>query len=304
MSNPVLNFGEFININESHFPNKTSLGILGPFIDGVVKIKIPHTGENNRISHRETPEGHNLSYGDSTISMPKKCMKKTNFGDFDILKVDTSMNWFDVKENSLAFDDFLENYISSEIAGAKSNPSVGEDIELIMDMLGVDCSVAEITEIDENLYEADLDNGMQVELDRKSKDDLFKSIRVYKDANDIHPAFTLKKNGGKFGCKYTTDKGSHATSHDKIQGIKSDPVDQYMLSIVMGKDAEEHQKNLVDHLLKMLKYHSRSDESSVDERKIREKSEIDNLMNVLKNTIPESHIEEMYTHARSNFSSK
>ena len=39
---------------------------------------------------------------------------------------------------------------------------------------------------------------MQVELDRKSKDDLFKSIRVYKDANDIHPAFTLKKNGGKF----------------------------------------------------------------------------------------------------------
>ena len=305
MTKLVLNFNEFNSINENNSTSKVDLGILGPFNDGVVKIRIPRSVDKNYIFHEQKQDSHSLSYGDSKISLPIKCLDRKGYSDFDVLKINTSLNWFNDKKNIELLDEFLEDYISSKISPIRDkSSSVCDDIELMMDTLGVDCSVSNLAEIDKNTYEADLNNGMQVELDRKGDGDLFKSLRVYKDSNEIHPVFILRKNGGKFSCRYKTDKGTYNTSHDKIQTLISDPMDQYLLSLVTGRDTEETQKKLVDNLLKMLKYHSMDSDQNIEDRKKRERKEIMELMDVLKNTIPESHIEEMYTDARSNFSPK
>ena len=58
--------------------------------------------------------------------------------------------------------------------------------------------------------------------------------------------------------------------------------------------------------MKLFKYHSWSDKgvSSNTPKNIQEKAEIKRIMNMLKNSIPESHIDEMYTDARSKFLGK
>jgi hypothetical protein len=67
---------------------------------------------------------------------------------------------------------------------------------------------------------------------------------------------------------------------------------------------DDHQKDLVDHLLKLFKYHNwekPENGSSKMERYLEETSEIKRVLEMLKNSIPEKHIEEMYTDARSKF---
>lgn len=309
MTTKALSFCEYSALNEGYSLSKKDMGIIGPLENGIIKIQVPSGNHKDYISFDNMGDFIKINFGGKSVSIPEKCSSVSTQPGFDVVTLKTNMNWFNDPVNSEAFEDIMEEYISSRFSKmASSTNPVADDVEMVMDMFGVNANVKAVDEVADDLYECDLDNGMQVEITKDKSKDLFKSLRVYRSQNDIHPGFTLKRDAGGFQCKYRTPHCNHETSHDNLGSLLSDPIDAYLNCVVMGIDTDEKQKDLVDYLLKVLRYHSwESNENvsaSVAEKNLREKEEISKVMDILKNSIPESHIEEMYTDARSRFSSK
>ena len=298
-NNRVLNFSSFNGINESDGFSKKNIGIIGPFEDGDMKIKI---GAPSGFIVEDSGDDVLLSFGDNSISIPSRCCKID--GNTAIIK--TKMNWFDNDENMDNFYSLVDNYISQK-SGSEISEDAGilDDVSMICDLLGIEVIDPSINKNAKNNYDCSIGNKREIEISKSGSDDLFKNLRLYKNQESIHPDIHIKKKSGDFSCKYRTENGVFDTSHDNFRDILKNPIDTYLINVCLEKDDDkESEKALVDHLMKLLKYHDwklPESETSSPEKHKKETSEIKKIMNILSNTIPEEHIEEMYTDARQRF---
>lgn len=299
VNNRVLNFSSFDSINESNGFSKKNIGIIGPFDNGDMKIKI---GVQPGFMMEENGEDVRLSFGENSISIPSRCCKI----DGNTATIKTKMNWFEDDDNMDNFYSVIDSYISQ-----KSSPEINEDsivlddVSMICDLLGIEVTDPKISKTSNKDYDCSIGKGREIEVSKSGSDDLFKNLRFYKNQDSIHPDIHIKKKSGDFSCKYRTDRGVFDTSHDNFRDILKNPVDSYLINVCLEKDDDkESEKALVDHLMKLLKYHDwklPESETSSPEKHKKESSEIKKIMSILSNTIPEEHIEEMYTDARQRF---
>lgn len=305
MSNKAVSFANFKKQDSPHSFSKKGSGILGPFMDGTLKIRIPRNKNPNYISLEESGENMIFNFRDKNVSIPIKCVITNDLDSKNLVVVKTNMNWFDDEANSSLFEDFIDYYLTSKIVGDK-NPMqpILDDLEIVLDVLGVDSGVKKIHQLGQKSYECELENGYFIELFKKDDLDLFKKISFYQKDSDIHPCLTIQRSPGEFICKYKTPHCKFESNHDSFKDIFSSPVDSYLIGICLGLETEQRQRELVDYLMKALKYHTWKDNSNSREeieKNKKEHLEILKVMDALKNTIPEKHIEEMYSDARSKF---
>jgi hypothetical protein len=305
MSNKAVNFLNFKKKESLGSFSKKEAGILGPFIDGTLKIKVSKNGNNDRISLDEDDENVTFNFKDQKISIPSKCISKKDLDSKSVITVKTDMNWFNDDRNSALFEDFIDYYLTSKISKIQDPLSqISDDLEILLDTLGLDSRVKKIHRLGQKSYECELENGYFVEILKKDDLNLFKKISFFKKDSDVHPCLVINKTGGDFLCKYKTQHCKYEASHDSIGDMLSSPMDSYLVQVCLGLDTEPGQKKLVDYLLKSLKYHTWKDNSNSKEdiqKNKKEHLEILQVMDALKNTIPVKHIEEMYSDARSKF---
>ncbi len=299
MNNKVLSSFEFFSLNESKLLSKKDYGIIGPLPSGELKMrindvfKVSENDENNTII---------LKIKDQNVELPSNSCRI----DSDILEVKTDMNWFKNSDNFNNFYDLVEKYISCQNENKKH--SLVDDVNLVTEELGIIHDIVDYDSESETEIQGSLSNGMEFEFYKSSQDDPLKKILLYKNSDEIHPSIDLRRRGSKFSCRYRTPQGKFESEHDNLTSILKNPVDRYLVSVCCGKDSEEDQKQLVDHLFKLFKYHSwetnEKGTAETVEKYLQESKEIKRVMEILKNSIPEKHIEEMYTDARSKFISK
>lgn len=307
MNKKVIATSEFFGINESKCSSKKDIGLIGPLPDGNVKIRIDKSGKDLNWNATEEDDIF-FEHGDYKINLPKKCVEVSSTPGYDVVLFKTGMNWFKVPENEKSFEDFLESYVSERYSKlSKGLHSLEEDVNLIIGEIGLDENVGEFQSDSDLEIQGSLKNGMEFELNKSTPEDLFKKFLIYKNQDEIHPSVELKRKGSKLSCKYRTPKGVFESDHDLLTSLSSNPIDKYLLMVCTGREPGDTQKDLVEHLFKLFRYHSwEKPETKSDsnmERYLDEVKEIKRVMEMLKNSIPEKHIEEMYTDARSKFSS-
>lgn len=300
--NKALNFAQFGRINESLSISKKDVGLIGPSMDGEIKLRIPNPG----ITLKRIDDGENYVFeiGEKSCSVPKKFISLSTQPGYDVVSFNTNTNWFKQGDNSERISDVIEEYVSSQYKGlSKSNDPIKDDVDIILDSLGIVEDVKEFNSISSLQMDGRIENGMEFEIEKESPDDLFKKFFLYKDTDSIHPMVSIKRKGGRFNCVYRTPKGNFECKHDSIDEMLNSPTDKYLLSVCIDRESEEDQKNLVDHLMRLFKYHSwnKADSPAKVSKNAEEKKEIKKVMGILKNTIPEGHVEEMYSDARSKF---
>jgi hypothetical protein len=305
MSNRAVNFSNFKKKKSTGFFSKKEAGILGPFIDGTLKIKVSKNQNPDYISLEDADESVIFNFKDQKISIPSKCISKNDLDSKSVITVKTDMNWFHDDQNSTLFEDFVDYYLTSKISKIQDPLiQISDDLEILLDTLGLDSRVKKIHRLGQKSYECELENGYFVEILKKDDLNLFKKISFFKRDSDVHPCLVITKTPGDFLCKYKTHHCKFESSHDSLGDILSSPMDSYLIRICLGLDPESDQRRLVDYLMKALKYHTWKDNSNSKEeieKNKKEHLEILSVMDALKNTIPEKHIEEMYSDARSRF---
>lgn len=239
---------------------------------------------------------------DSEVEIPENCCKISD----RYVEIKTDMSWFKNNDNFEKLYNLVENYISCQKENQTN--SLVEDVNLVTEELGVFHDVVDFGMIGDTEIQGNLSNGMEFEFFKSSKEDPFKKILLYKNSDEIHPTIEIKRKGSTFNCRYRTPKGKFESEHDKLSLITKSPIDKYLVSVCCGKDQEQDQKELVNHLFKLFKYHSwqtpENKSPEIVEKYSQESKEIKRVMEILKNSIPDKHIEEMYTDARSKFIAK
>lgn len=299
MNKNVLSSFEFFSLNESKAFSKRDLGVIGPLPGGELKIRI---NDNFEVSENLENNSVVLKVKDQNVELPSNSCRIDN----GLVEVKTDMNWFKNADNFDNFYNLIEEYISCQIENKKN--VLIDDVNLVTEELGISDDVVDYDSENDTEISGSLSNGMEFEFYKSSQEDPMKKILLYKNSEEIHPSIEVRRKGSKFSCRYRTPYGKFESDHDNLTSILKSPIDRYLVSVCSNKDSEEDQKELVNHLLKLFKYHSwetpQDGSPEVVEKYTQESKEIKRVMEILKNSIPEKHIEEMYTDARSKFISK
>jgi hypothetical protein len=300
--NKALNFAQFGKINESLSISKKDVGLIGPNMDGEIKLRIPNPG----ITLKRIDDGENYVFeiGEKSCSVPKKFISLSTQPGYDIVSFNTNTNWFKQENNSERISDVIEEFLTSQYKSlSKSSDPIKDDVNIILDAFGIEDDVTAFNSNSPLQMDGQTQNGMEFEIEKETSEDLFKKFFLYKDIDSIHPMISIKRKGARFNCIYRTPKGNFECKHDSIDEMLNSPTDKYLMSVCIGNESEENQRNLVDHLMRLFKYHSwdKADSKAKASKNAEERKEIKKIMNILKNTISEDHIGEMYSDARSKF---
>lgn len=303
--NRALKFNHFKKLNESKAISKEEIGVIGPDLKGGIKLRIPNPG----ITLKKVDAGENFVFeiGNKSCAIPKKYVDVSTQPGYDIVSFDTNMNWFKNDKNSEVFNDVVDEYISSQYENlSKKISPVEEDVNVILDLIGIDDDVKSLNSISTDKFDGRVSNGMEFEIEKENDLDLFKKIFIYKDVDSVHPLISIRRNRGRYNCFYRTQGGNFECRHDSVGEMLTSPIDRYLLSICLGHNDDSRQRDLVEHLMKLLKYHSWAHKGvdSKTPKNLEEKKEIKRIMKMLKNSIPEAHIDEMYIDARAKFLGK
>lgn len=306
MKSRIYSYNQYTTLYESEYVGKNDIGVIGPLLNGDLKLRVSSTRIPESISYLMNEDGISLEYDDRKITIPKKCCDISTGTSFDSINIKTDMDWFKKPENIDPLDDLIEAYIENKFKPlGKKYTQLEGDVDLICDILGIKDKILSFNETSDGVYEFDMSNGYQIELSRADELDMFKGFRVYLSKDDIHPALTIKRNNSSITAKYRTEKCTHETEHDSFKLLMKNPIDLYLIKTSLNQKLGDEEGILVDHLMRALKYHkwtiSDTASKSIKDKQQQELSEIKKIMDILKNSIEESHIEEMYADARQKF---
>lgn len=299
----VLNFTDFNLLNESHAFGKKNLGIIGPLANWSMKIQAYPEPNNGMIGYAIHEDGVELFHGDKKIRIPKNSCEVHEKPEYSVIEIKPYTKWIDSSSSRDELDDFIEEYINVRSVGEKDVVSnVSDDIEIVLDMLGLNGKVKSCDCVKDNFFEADLDNGMQIELRKSQDDDLFKNFKIYKDSSSKYPDVKIKRSGVGKICEFRTKMGEFSETGDSIRDLLKQPCTNYLIHFSLDIPKEEAGNQLLSHYKNLLKHHEFKNEgSSYNASKHEmEKKEINRIKQILRNSVSEEDLEKIYNEFRNS----
>lgn len=301
--NRVLNYEEFEKLEESRSDGKKQYGVLGPFADGSMKLKVSPNHSDGLIVYSIAEDSINLQNGERTLTIPASSCDFEDKDGYSTINVKPYTKWFSNDENKEDLHDFIEVFIDSKVKSpANKTQSISDDVEMLIDLFGIPGSATKCTEITGNHYDVDLDNGMQIEVKKRDSDDFFKTVKIFKDNKSALPACKLKRNANDKILDFKTSRGEFSERADSIKDLLMHPVVKYLLGVCLGLKDEDGESILMDHYQKLLKHHEFKVESAKhfnQEKHEREKEEIMRIKRILSNTVDESILDSLYNNYRA-----
>jgi len=317
MSNPVQNFLDFsYSLNEGN-SYKKSYGILGPFSPWGYKIKscCPDDGgipsDSEIIVSELEGENSNLClkyiYGDGKESdplyLPKGCFTIEGSSQNPILQTKRYTKWWDSEENQDSLDDFINSFIESKHFSVEDDDDIEGDVFPILDLIGVDSPISNVEKKKDLHWNTFLEDGTEVEIKKRDKDNLFKNLKIYLGKDSYSPEIEICHEKPGYEAIYNTPKGKFSRKCSTIGDLSKDPVHQYLICSSMKKDPSLYQDPVLGYLDAVLKSHDwtpQKKEKSEDH--IEREKEIGKLKKILLNTLSEPEIDEIYSRAREKYS--
>jgi len=297
----ILNFSDFNLLNESYSAGKKNLGIIGPLANWSMKIQAYPEPNNGMIGYALDEDAIELFHGNHKLKIPSKYCNFEKKPEYLVVEIKPHTKWIDSANSREDLENFIEEYVNLK---TKQNldpaQSVSDDIEMIIDLLGLDAKVKSCNRSRDNFFEADLDNGMQIELKKGQNEDLFKNFKIYRDSTSRFPDVKIKRSGvGKVG-EFRTKMGEFTESGDSISDLFKQPCTKYLIQNSLGSADEETKNDLLSHYKNLLKHHEfyKEDSSHNLVKHEMEKQEISRVKRILSNSLSEEDLEKIYNEFR------
>ena len=136
--------------------------------------------------------------------------KKDDDGAIIELDLDPYKKWISKESNRSRIDDFIEDFANhleyyKNTGQDRTTQNAQDDVELLMDLIGIPGSIESFESCGDYIWEAKLDNGMLIEISKRSKDDLLSKFKIYLNSSDHHP------------CVYINNDSLNKKTYFKIQ---------------------------------------------------------------------------------------
>jgi len=272
-------FSDFINesISKEKLKSLGATGKISSRWDGGYEIDVFDAADSGRKMERyiniarKTPKAIGLSYlkSNGTESnyfwIPLFCTKKSSIdslGRFHRLEIPSYTNWFKDEKNQKALEDFLNSFIESmeEIKTSKRDrvrERAKEDFDLILDYLDLNDSVVELkSEGDDHFFKGQTENGLQVEVLKRSPEDLLGTFKIYKGPKEhrysMEYSLQNKEDNPVF---YFRIGDQRYTFSGTLTGIKSDKFGMYLLKKSLDNETKDDEQSLIEYFETILSRH-------------------------------------------------
>jgi hypothetical protein len=317
MDNQVQNFSDFsYSLNEGN-SYKKSFGILGPFSPWGYKIKACCPEKGGKISDSQMivtdlHEGdENLclkyKYGEGKESdplyLPKGSFVIDGNPETPILQTRRHNKWWDDESNQDQMDDFVNAFIESKHFSIDTEEDVEGDMYSILEVLDLDSTVSNISKKKDLYWIISLDDGSEIEMKKRDRDNLFSLLKFYLNSDSRSPEVEIAHEKPGYEVIYNTPKGKFSRKCPNIGSLSSDPIHKYLFSSSMKKDPSLYTEPVLNYLNSILKGHDwRPQLKEKSEEFISSENEINQMKKILLNTLSESDLDEIYAKARERYS--
>lgn len=313
--NLISNFLDFsYSLNEGNLYKK-NFGILGPFEKWGYKMKscCPEMGgdpdANSIFASDVSSDLPNLClkyiYGDNQesdpIYFPKDAFVVSGDSKNPIIETKPGVRFWDNEENQLNLDEFINSFIESKNFQIPEEDSSG-DINTVLEILGIDSPISEITKKKDFYWIAKLEDGTEIELKKKDAEDFLNTLKIYLNSDSYSPEIEVYRDKPGFETIFNTPRGKFIRKTGKLTDLVKDPVHQYLFNVSLKKDPSLYQEPVINYLNSVLKSHDWKPESSKKmDPFINKRKEMDQLKKILSNTITEENLDEIYSKAREMY---
>jgi len=326
MNNKLLRFDSFIN--ESSSVLKGTIPSIKERWDGGYDIKVCDSVLNGgrmddsyiNIS-KKTEKAVALAYiqPDGKTSeflwIPSAaCFKKkfsSGHGAYYQVEIPSYTYWFKNDENRRKLENFLNDFMDAqEVKKRKGIDDILEqakdDIDLILDQVGIDDSVASLERGKSDYeFEGITENGLNVIVNKRSKEDLVGDFEIYKSKDETRPVIRFSYMKGASNPSFTFNiNGKNYQTSGSITEVESNPYKKYLLLRSLNKETQADKDGLLNYYTDLLKSQDWAYQYSDDSRtyKAGQKSldHINEVGELLKEFMPEKEVSDIYL----NFSNR
>lgn len=312
----VSSFSEYTeSLNEGN-SYKKGLGILGPFQNWGYKIKTscPEKGGNSSDScimvSDLSQEDPNIClkyiYGEKEsdpIYFPKSCFDISGDSKYPVLQTRSGSRYWEEESHQETLDNFIDSFIESKHFESPEEDSCQEDLEIILDLLGLDSPLVDFRKKKDFHWEGKLEDGTEMEMRKKDNDNFLRNLKIYLSSDSYSPEIEISQESPGFETIFCTPKGKFMRKTKSLSDFSKDPVHQYLFQSSMKKDPSLYQEPVLNYLNSVLKSHDWRTGTKKDmESFLNSEKEINQLKKILSNTVSEEEIDEIYSKAREFFS--
>jgi hypothetical protein len=274
--------------------------------------------ENPDMLHiiKKTPKAIALAYSgiDNNISkyfwIPNYCCKIKKGGDGNFyLEIPSYTNWFKDTENSSSLEDFLNDFIEVlEQRSADKIDKLGEyvkdEINLLLDQIGLESNVVSIKNKEKVKFEALTDDGKIIELRKIDQNTPSSEIKVYLDDKSVRPMFTIEMGSkGIANFRFNVNDKYYDRSV-YFSNISDDKYFNYLLKKSMGIESAGDQEGLVEYFNDVLKNYDWDYQMSDDKRAYetgqKQSDLVRDIKKLLSDFLSEEKIDSIYKEFSSN----
>lgn len=306
-------YSEFLNEGNSY---KKSLGILGPFQNWGYKIKTSCPEKGGKTSSdcviisnlsEETPElCLKYTYGEKEsdpVYLPKNSFDVSGDPKYPVIQTRSNSRYWEEESHQEILDEFINSFIESKHFEAPEEDSSREDLEMILDILGIDSPVLDLKKKKDFHWEGKLEDGTEMEMKKKNSEDFLKNLKIYLSSDSYSPEVEIYQDFPGFETIFCTPKGKFVRKTKNLSDFSRDPIHQYLFHSSMKKDPSLYQEPVLNYLNTILKSHDWRPKSNKESNQFLDsEKEILQLKKILSNTISEEELDEIYNKARESFS--
>lgn len=261
---------------------------------------------------KKTEKAYGLAYQkiDGAISkylwVPSYACKVINVGGTDKkMEIPAYTKWFKDQETRSALDNFLNDFMES--VDQRKNDKLDsikeaakDDIDIVLDQLDLNDAVASIEKKSDYLFSALTENGLEIEMKKRSSEDLIGEITVYRKKDDKKPAFTCYLNGesGRINFHFRIADSSYS-ANGFFSELSQDPYFKYLLNKSLELQNVSDEEGLVNYFESILSNHDwdyqMSDDSKYYKRGESENKHIKDVISLLNGFLPKNKISEIYS---------
>jgi hypothetical protein len=163
------------------------------------RIIIPKQNETSFAICYMDGDGDESDY----LWIPKEAckIKSNDSGSITEISFDPYKKWLSAETNKGRIEDFIEEFAdsveSTKTTGQeKIKRNAQDDVELLMDIMEIPGTVESFDSCGDYIWDAKLNNGMLIEITKRSPDDLLSKFKIYLKANDHYPCIYINNNSG------------------------------------------------------------------------------------------------------------
>lgn len=321
MSNKLLEFNSFINESLSRLKGNSSS--IKERWDGGYDVRICDSVANgDRMDDsyiniaKKTEKAVALAYikPDGKVSeflwIPGvACFKKkyvASSGVYYSVEIPSYTYWFKDEANRRKLENFLNDFMDAqEVKKRKGIDDILEqakdDIDLILDQVGLNDAVASLEKGKSDYeFEGVTENGLNVVINKRSKEDLVGDFEIYKAKSETRPAIRFSYMKGSSSPSFTFNiNGKNYQTSGRITEVENNPYLRYLMLRSLNKEEQSDKDGLLSYYTDLLKSQDWTYQYSDDSRAYKSgQKSMDHIREVgdlLKEFMTDKEVDDIYS---------